>query len=176
MKHGRRWESLASDDVTWDGVENCRGILKSSSLMSRHYLQGIPPPNVRSRTTMHSAREWNRKTTMAACGRSTILPYQLEPTSTVADSESDTTNSISDDSSDSDVNRERRWRTRRQHRLVLVPPLRYGRINFKSFSQSLRPTCTATGGQRPWLKFSWWVRVLSRETRVANSCSTRRER
>ena len=39
---------------------------------------------------------------MAACGRSTILPYQLEPTSTVADSESDTTNSISDDSSDSD--------------------------------------------------------------------------
>ena len=37
---------------------------------------------------------------MAAHDRSMILPYQLEPTSTVADSESDTTNS--DYSSDSD--------------------------------------------------------------------------
>ena len=42
---------------------------------------------------------------MAAYDRSAssaILPYQLEPTSTVADSESDSTNSVSDDSSDSD--------------------------------------------------------------------------
>ena len=47
------------------------------------------------------AREWNRKTTMAAYDRSTILPYQLEPTSTVADSESDTMNSYCSSDSDS---------------------------------------------------------------------------
>ncbi len=38
---------------------------------------------------------------MAAYDRSTILPYQLEPTSTVADSESDTMNSYCSSDSDS---------------------------------------------------------------------------
>ena len=77
---------------------------------------------------------------MAAYGRCTILPYQLEPTSTVADSDSDTTNSISDDGSDSDSSAamltenvvDVRAGNTDWGRLVLVPPLRYAYGRIKS--------------------------------------------